>query len=74
MSSVDAAKLRLEQAIARLEGMATRRARAAGPDQADLVRALEEAQAENAALHEAAQQVAARLDDAIDRLRTALED
>jgi hypothetical protein len=74
MSSVEAAKLRLERAIARLEQTARQPAPPAGPDQAGLVRALEEAQAENAALHEAAEQVAGRLDRAIGRLRSVLEE
>ena len=73
MSSVEAAKLRLERAIARLEQTARRPAEA-GPDQAELVRALEEAQAENAELHETTQDVAARLDRAIGRLRSVLEE
>lgn len=73
MSSVEAAKLRLERAIARLEQTA-RRPAGAGPDQAELVRALEEAQAENAALHETTQDVAARLDRAIGRLRSVLDE
>lgn len=76
MSSVEAAKLRLERAIARLEGAARARPGGAGsgPDQAELVRALEEAQSENAALQDAAEQAAAGLDRAISRLKAVLED
>jgi hypothetical protein len=74
MTSVEAAKQRLERAIARLEQSASRRAQPAGPDQAELVRALEAAQAENAALHATTEQVAGRLDRAIGRLRTVLGD
>ena len=74
MSSVEAAKLRLERAIARLEGMTGTNARTAGPDQAELVKALEAAQVENAALHATNEQVAAGLDRAINRLKAVLED
>jgi len=74
MSSVEAAKLRLERAIARLEGATGTRRRTAGPDQAELVRALEAAQVENAALHATTEQLAAGLDRAISRLKAVLED
>ena len=74
MSTVEAAKLRLERAIARLEGMTGTSLRTAGPDQAELVKALEAAQVENAALHATTEQVAAGLDQAINRLKAVLED
>jgi hypothetical protein len=74
MSTVEAAKLRLERAIARLEGVTGTRPRAAGPDQAALVKAFEAARVENAALHAATEQVAAGLDRAISRLKAVLED
>jgi len=76
MSTVEAAKLRLERAIARLESATRARpaGRAAGPDQAELVRALEAAQTENAELQDAAEQAAAGLDRAISRLKAVLGD
>jgi hypothetical protein len=74
MSSVESAKLRLERAIARLEGATAKSPRGTGPDQAELVRALEAAQVENAALHKANEQVAAGLDRAINRLKAVLEE
>ena len=74
MSSLEAAKLRLERAIARLEQSARQPTPPPGPDPAELVRTLEEAQAENAALHQTNEQVALRLDRAIDRLRSVLEE
>jgi hypothetical protein len=75
MPSVEAAKLRLERAIARLESAARARpVAAANSDQTELVRALEAAQSENAALQDAADQAAAGLDRAISRLKAVLED
>ena len=74
MSTVEAAKLRLERAIARLEGVTGTGPHMVGPDQAELVKALEAAQVENAALHETTEEVAAGLDRAINRLKSVLED
>lgn len=74
MPSVEAAKLRLERAIARLEHAARARPAGSGPDQAELMRALEAAQSENAALQGATEQAAAGLDRAISRLKAVLED
>jgi hypothetical protein len=74
MSSVEAAKHRLERAIARLEGMTGTSRHTVGPDQAELVKALEAAQVENATLHATTEQVADGLDRAINRLKAVLED
>lgn len=72
MSRLDAARQRLERAVARLERAAeTCRARAG--ERAKLDSALEAARAESKALREAGVAVSSRLDSVIGRLKLALE-
>ena len=82
MSRIHEAQERLERAVARLErarGTQSDRiaqlkdTRSAGPDAAEtnnLVRALDEAQRENAALVAEREAMAERVDSIVDRLRT----
>jgi len=82
MSRIEQAQERLERAIARLERARRAQtdrlaqlkdARGAGPDAAEmnnLIRALDEAQRENAALVAEREAMADRVDTIIDRLRT----
>ncbi len=70
LSPLEQARQRLDRAVARLEASVDH---VAGGDRG-VSDALEAVRVENAALKEAAATAAKRLDAAIDRLRTALDD
>lgn len=73
MNDLETARKRLEEAVVRLEAAVDARAKADGGENKRLAKALENAQAECAELHEVNQTVSARLDAAIGRLKTVLE-
>jgi hypothetical protein len=73
MNDLETAKMRLEKAVARLETAVKTRAKSDGGENKRLAKALENAQAECAELHEVNQTVSDRLDAAIGRLNTVLE-
>ena len=72
MSRLEAARQRLERAVARLE-RAAEACRAHAAQRAELATALEAARAEGKALREVGLTVSSRLDSVIGRLKTALE-
>lgn len=65
---------RLDQAIARLETALDGRLRRFGEEKAALLQALHEARAKEAQTRSTAETVSARLDSAIERLQTVLEE
>ncbi len=73
MNDLEAAKMRLEKAVARLETAVKARAKSDGGENRRLAKALENSQAECAELHEVNQTVSDRLDAAIGRLKAVLE-
>ena len=72
MSRLDAARQRLERAVARLE-RAAEACRARAAERTELATALETARTESKALREAGVTVSSRLDSVIGRLKLALE-
>ena len=74
MSRLETATRRLEQALERLEAAVTSGSGAQGEDSEVWREALQRAQADYAVLEQRSDEVSARLDDAIGRLRGLLED
>ncbi len=73
MNDLEAAKMRLEKAVARLEAAVKARAKSDGGENKRLAKALENSEAECAELHGVTETVSDRLDSAIGRLKAVLE-